>query len=294
MNDGIAAPGWHRRLLREPLLHFLLLGGLLFLAHSLLNPGGTSDDYRRIVVDEDARERLAQAFMLQWRRPPDSAELAALVDEHVREEVLYREAMRLGLDLDDAVIRRRLAQKMEALAMINLGPISAPGEEELRRHFADRSATFATAPERSFSHVYLDPGVRGPGIREDAGTLLRELRAGGGIAPAGLGDTAPVARSFEGLTQREAARVLGRHFAEQLFALPLRSWQGPVESGYGLHLVFVSESTTPAVPDFEEVRDDLTREYLEDRHRALRSAMLDELKGSYEVVVSGEATAATP
>lgn len=274
-----------RRLIREPLLHFLIIGALLFLVYSLMSKDASNDDPRRIVVDQVIMDRLVQGFISQWQRSPDDVEISALIDEHVREEVLYREAKALGLDQNDAVVRLRLAQKMEALAMMDADAASEPGEEALRDYLARHGDSFARPAQLSFAHVFLSPDDRGPGMADEARALLGELRAAGPVVTDGLGDALPLRSRYQMITQREVARLFGRGFAARLFDLPAGSWQGPVESGFGLHLVLVSEHTAASIPPFEDVALDVRTAYLESQNRARRSAVLEDIKRGYEIVL---------
>jgi len=191
------------RLIREPLVHFLAIGALLFLAYSLMNPDAGGDDERLIIVDDAVVERLEQGFTRQWRRPPDENELSGLIQEHLREEILYREALAMGLDQDDTIIRRRLAQKMEFLAE-DLATAVAPTEEELRAFYAERSDEFAEPARLSFTHVFLNPDKRGASTATDAELMLAELQAAGTVDPGERGDAFLMQSSYQFITRRAA------------------------------------------------------------------------------------------
>ena len=273
------------RLIREPLFHFLAIGALLFGVYTLMNPDEGGEDDRVIVVDEAIVDRLVQGFTRQWRRPPDENELSGLIQEHLREEILYREALAMGLDQDDTIIRRRLAQKMEFLAE-DLATSVPPADEELRAFYAERSDEFAEPARLSFTHVFLNPDKRGASTVTDAELMLTELQAAGTADPGERGDAFLMQSSYPFITQRDAAQLFGKAFAESLFALPEGGWQGPVESGFGLHLVRVTEREDLRIPAFEEVADEVRNEFEYQRRRQANEAVLESMKARYEIVVA--------
>ncbi len=272
-----------RLLIREPLIHFVIIGGLLFAAYSMLAQAPGEEAVNRIMVDTGLIDRLERDFVRQWRRPPDDLEREGLIQEYLREEILYREALARGLDRNDAVVRQRLARKMEAFAIIDAGVPAEPTETELRAYFAQHVERFATPEQISFTHVFLARDSRGDDLAADARTLLGELRAAAVSDIDGLGDAPPTRPSYEGTTQREAARQFGRTFAERLFELPAGSWQGPVESGFGLHLVLIITRTPSRDPEFEQVAFEVRSDYLENRRRELRSAVFTEMRRNYAI-----------
>jgi hypothetical protein len=271
------------RLLREPLIHFLIIGALMFAAYSWLNPDTTADD-RRIMVNAAIVDRLVQGWTRQWRRPPDENELAGLVREHLREEILYREAMKMGLDQDDTIIRRRLAQKMEFLTE-DLATAVAPTDQELREFFAEQRETFAEPARLSFSHVFINPDRRGASSSADAELILSELQAARVADPGERGDTFLMQSSYEFITQQDAAQLFGKFFAERLFEIEPGNWTGPVESGFGLHLVRVSERQDLRIPAFEEVVERVSSEFEYARKREANEAVLEGMKANYEIVI---------
>jgi hypothetical protein len=274
-----------KRLIHEPLVHFLAIGALLFLVFSLMNPDAGGEDDRLIVVDEAVIDRLVQGFTRQWRRPPDENELSGLIQEHLREEILYREAMAMGLDQDDTIIRRRLAQKMEFLAE-DLATAVAPADEDLRAFYAEHSDEFAEPARLSFTHVFINPDKRGASTATDAELMLSELQAAGTIDPGERGDAFLMQSSYQFITQRDAAQLFGKAFSERLFELPEGGWQGPVESGFGLHLVRVTDREALRIPPFEEVADQVRNEFEYQRRRQANEAVLEGMKARYEIVIA--------
>jgi peptidyl-prolyl cis-trans isomerase C len=272
------------KLLKDPLVHFLCVGALIFVAFSWLNPRAADPGDRTIEVTSGTVQRLEDTWTRQWRRPPDPQELAGLIEDYIHEEVLYREAMAMGLDRDDTIIRRRLAQKMEFLSE-DLGMLVEPSEAELREFFAERSADFAEPARVSFNHLYFSPDQRGTSAAADAELALAELRAAGIIDAGNRGDHFLMQQQYEGLTARDAAQLFGKTFADALFELPAGDWQGPVESGFGWHLVRITAREPSRIPEFEEVRNEVRREFDYDRQRATRAATYEALRSRYRIVI---------
>ena len=271
-----------RRILTEPLLHFLVLGGLLFVAFGLA-PGdeGPRDD--QIVVTAGKVEQLATLFSRTWQRPPTQAELEGVVRDWVREEAAYREAVRLGLDRNDTVLRRRLRQKFEFMAE-DAAAMAQPSEEELRAYLEANSDAFRVDPRLSFRQVYLRPD-RGEALADDARDLLTLLRGDASVDAGALGDQTLLEHAYADVREREIAGLFGARFASALVELPPGSWEGPIGSAYGSHLVIVDAREAGRIPELDEVRDLVRREWENERREATLEALYDELVGQYEVVI---------
>jgi peptidyl-prolyl cis-trans isomerase C len=281
------------RLLREPLLHFLVLGGLIFALLSDANvpqPGGSED---RIVISGADVERLAVAWTQRWQRPPTEAELNGLIGEAVREQVLYREALALGLDRDDVVIRRHLRQKYEFLTQ-DLAFDTDPDEATLRAFHDAQSDRYALAGRLTFSHILFNLDRRGATALTDAERTLAELQsAKGPEAAERLGDATSLPAGFNAVGESEVEAVFGPEFAAALRDLKTGRWAGPIASGYGLHLVWLSESVPAARPAFEDIRERVKDDWTHAQRIAANDAVYRALLDRYEVVVEPMATAGT-
>jgi len=276
-----------RRLLGEPLLHFLLAGLFLFFAHGLLNANAEPDGgSRRIELTEGDLRQLTLGWLAQGRPAPTSAQLRSLVESRVREEILYREALALGLDRDDTIVRRRLAQKMEFLSE-DVSAVHEPGGEALRAWFDAHSERFALPARASFRHLYFSPDRRGPRARDDAVLALRGLTAPpSGSQPAvAPGDAFMFQDHYGDRPVEELAALFGTSFAEELLRLPVGSWQGPVRSGYGWHLVWLESTTAARVPSFETVEPEVREAWVEEQRSAARKRAFEALRARYEVVL---------
>jgi PPIC-type PPIASE domain len=279
-----------QKILREPLLHFLVLGAGLFLLFGVV---GESADERpdRIVVSAAKVENLAGLFERTWRRPPTRAEIDGLIEDHIKEEILYREAIALGLEQDDIVIRRRLRQKMEFISEDVARP-AEPTADELQAFLAEHDR-FREPSRVSFAQVYLSPDRRGEDAWGDAERLLVALDAGQSD-PAEAGDPFLLERDYRDLAAPDVERLFGGAFGAEVAELPVGRWSGPVESGYGLHLVLVRERIPARLPDLAEVRDAVANEWRSVRQEEANRAFYERLRAGYEVTVERPASAGRP
>jgi hypothetical protein len=271
-----------KKLLREPLAHFLLGGAALFLLHGLVAvDSGAGPD--QIVVGETQVRNLARTFERTWMRPPTSGELAGLIDDFVKEEVLYREALALGLDQNDLIVRRRLRQKMEFLHE-GLTEEATPADAELQAYLDAHEAMFREPPRTSFEQVFVSPEKPGdPKAR--AAALLERLRADPELDTGELGDATLLPRALERASPREISASFGARFDESLGAAPESSWTGPLDSGFGLHLVRIGAREPARVPALDEVRRIVEREWFAAQRGEANDHFYRQLRERYEVEV---------
>ena len=273
------------RILKEPLLHFLLLGGGLFLAFSLLPGSVGTGEQGKIVITQGQLASMMESFTRTRQRPPTPEEWEGLIRARVREEVYYREALALGLDKDDSIIRRRLQQKMEFVSD-DIAAQAAPTDAELNAYLLAHPDTFRVEPRVTFRQVYLNPEKHGVSLAHDATQLLALLnRAGGKTDLSALGDAVMLAHEFDALPAGEVRRLFGGAFAATLGGLSPGRWQGPVQSAYGVHLVFVSQRLEGRVPALADVRDDVRREWQEARRVEANERFYQALLTRYTVTV---------
>lgn len=275
-----------KSLLREPLLHFLVLGGLLFLWSELR--GEARADASRLVVSAGQIEHLATTFAATWQRPPTAEELALLVRDHVREELACREALLLGLEQDDTIVRRRLRQKLEFLVG-DLAAQQAPSEAELAAFLAAHPDAFREPPTFTFRHVYLAEERHGEELEADARALLARLAAG--EDPATLGDPSLLPAEFAAITAEELDALFGPGFAQALEGLALERFDGPVASSYGLHLVRLAAREPGRLPPLAEVRAEVEEEWLAERRAAELEEFYRRLEERQEIHVESPSAA---
>lgn len=272
----------YARWLREPLLHFLVVGLALFLVFEWT--AGESAE-RRIVVSKGRIESLAAAFARTWQRPPTPAELGGLIDDHVREEIATREALSLGLDRDDTIIRRRLKQKFEFL-IEDSADASPPTDEDLATWLRDHPDSFRVEAGAAVRQVYFSPEKRGAATETDASAALAKLADLGANADTSrLGDPSLLPSEIPLSSRSAIARQFGEVFAQGVFDLETGKWAGPVESAYGLHLVFVEEREPAYLPPLDDVRAAVERELVADRRKKHLTAVYEGLLERYQVVV---------
>jgi hypothetical protein len=275
-----------KRLLREPLVHFLLLGAAIFAAYNRL-PNRSNAEPGKIVITQGQIEHLATGFVKTWQRPPTAEELAGLVRDRVREEVYYREARALGLDKDDTIIRRRLRQKMEFVSD-DIAAQAEATDDQLNAYLQAHPDSFRVEPRFTFRQVYLNPDKRGENLARDAAQLLVQVnQAGGNADTSALGDSFLLEHQFAAVPVSEVAKQFGAKFAAKLPGLMSGRWQGPVESGYGVHLVLVSERTEGRLPVLAEVRDAVRREWGNARRLEANEKFYQELQKRYTVTIEG-------
>jgi hypothetical protein len=276
-----------RQLLSEPLLHFFVAGVLVFGGYRLLivEPEQTADPQRIELTSDDIRQ-LAVAWLAQGRPQPSLDELRSLVEQKVNEEILFREAVALGLDRDDQIIKRRLAQKMDFLAA-DLAALDEPSDAQLSEWYSKHSDRFALPPHASFRHLYFSPDKRGGAARDDAEAALAGLVGKPADSPHGktLADPFMLRNYYGDSTPEQTAKEFGPAFADALFGLNPGSWQGPVQSGYGWHLIWIDSIEPGRVPAYEEVKPDVKSAWLDDRYQEVKHTALDEMRSRYTVVV---------
>lgn len=270
-----------RKLLISPLIQFVVLGAVLFGLYSVVRDDNDRDD-QQIVISTQQVEQLGVIFQKQWRRPPTEEELAALIESFVREEVLYREAKAMGLDRDDMVVRRRLAQKLEFLAQ-DLATQVEPSDTEMQTFFQEHPDLFRIPPKISFDHVYVSRDTRGAAAESDAKEILEAL--GGGADPSEQGDRFMLQRRYVRKNPDEVARHFGRRFADEIFDLPVDQWVGPIESGYGIHLIHIEAIDEAYLPEFADIREGVRDEFLSYRRREVDELFYSKLREGYEVVI---------
>jgi hypothetical protein len=273
---------------REPLVHFLVIGAALFLLFDWAGGGGGGD--RRIVVTRGQIDHLIESFNVVWLRPPTDEELKGLLDDYVREEVAIREATRMGLDRDDSVIRRRLRQKLEFMVEDSL-ETHPPTDEDLMLWLEKHPESFRSEPQISFRQVYVSRERRGAKADEYAARLLADLTpAGANASIASLGDPLMLPQEVPLSPRSDVSRSFGEDLAARVLALEPGRWQGPVESGFGLHLVFVRERLEGRLPPLTEIRDTVERDFLAARSKAGVDATYERLLSGYTVVIEKEAS----
>jgi len=274
------------KLLREPLLHFLFIGTAIYVLFAVFAEPSQEADDDTLVVSAGEIEWMQTSWQQRWNRPPTEEELDGLIQQYIRETVLYREALTMGLNQHDQVIRRRLAQKLEFLAK-DLVALTPPTEEELQAYFATHQDRYREPPLYTFTQVFVDPDKRGDATLADAEKIKATLIAQGEAIedPGALGDGFMLQSYFPEKDPTEIQKAFGSGFAESLIGLAPGQWHGPVLSGYGTHVVYVSHVSEPPALDFEEARERVTEDWKMDKSEELNEAFYASLRERYTIVI---------
>jgi len=274
------------RLFTEPLIQFLIIGACIYGAFALF--GTPEEDFRdtRVHVDSARINAFISEWESRWNRPPTREEIDGLIQSYIKEDVLFRQAVAMGLNEDDPITRRRMAQKLEFLTS-DLAMMVQPAEGELEKYFSENSEAYRAPDRMTFSQVFFDPDSRGNKTLEDAEEALVKLQASGAPTEESMqvGDGLMLQRDFVSVTRMEAARQMGSGFVEAVVQLEPGSWHGPVLSGYGVHLVYVYsyEKAPPAV--FEEVQAAVLENWQGEQREKFNADFLENLKTRYEIVI---------
>jgi peptidyl-prolyl cis-trans isomerase C len=276
------------RFLKDPLVHFLVIGGALFAISAWRGESIRTGREQIVVTAEQVAQLRAAANLLQGGRALTDEEVAALVEPTIRDEVLYREALALGLDANDDEVRRRLIEKMSYLTQ-DLADPEPSSEAELREFYDDLPARFEIPELVTFDQVFFSPGSRGDALRSDAEAGLAELRAG--RAAAEVGDRTPLRATYEDAPREQVAVLFGDELAEAVFTAAPGDWTGPYPSDFGLHVVRLLGRTERRLPPFDEIREQVATEFAAERRRLRNAAEYERMRARYDVVVEKPADA---
>jgi peptidyl-prolyl cis-trans isomerase C len=274
------------RLFKEPLIQFLIIGAGIYGAYAMFATPEENFRDTLVHVDSNRINGFISEWEARWNRPPTREEIDGLIQSYIKEDVLYRQAISMGLNEDDPITRRRMAQKLEFLTS-DLAMMVQPAEGELEQYFNDNSEAYRAPDRMTFSQVFFDPDSRGNSTLGDAAAALLELQAAGAPTEESMqvGDGFMLQSDFVSVTATEAARQMGTGFVEAVVQLEPGSWHGPVLSGYGVHLVYVYryEKSPPAV--FEDVQAAVLENWQFEQREQFNADFLENLKTRYEIVI---------
>jgi hypothetical protein len=272
--------------LREPLLHFLFIGAAIYALYAVFAEPAVDEDGKTIVVSAGEVEWMQTSWQKRWNRPPTPEELDGLIQQYIRETVLYREALTMGLNQHDQVIRRRLAQKLEFLAK-DLVALTPPTEDELQTYFDTHADRYQEPPRYTFTQVFFDPDKRGDTTLDDAEAIKARLIArGDAIQDAGaLGDDFMLQSYYPEKDRLEIQKLFGSGFTESLVELATGEWHGPVLSGYGTHLVYVEAVIEPPSRQLGDVRERVVQDWVTERGEQLNEEFYANLRDTYTIVI---------
>jgi len=273
-----------QRLLKEPLVHFLLIGGGLFFLYSFINPSAEQIDNNVIQIDNSDVERLVKAYQQNWNMPPDSTSLKKLLTEEVKAEVFYREALRMQLDHNDEIIRRRLKQKYEFLVK-DLADSQQPSIEELKRFFEEHPDFYQAPTKLSFTQLYFSPDKRTLPLQDAQNVLESVLELPiNQVDVKSIGDPFHLQSYYADRDYNDVRQLLGIDFAKAIFDPIKEGWLSPVQSGYGAHLVYISGVQKAHTPPFEMVKERVLEDWKLEQQQVYNERLYENLLTKYEVV----------
>ncbi len=272
-----------RKLLAEPMLHFLLIGIALFGAYRWVSPGDSAGG--RIVITQGVVDDLVTQHVAARGREPSAAELNHLIESYVRDEILYREGVRLGLERDDIVVKRRVRQKIEMIAEEDAST-GAPTDADLLAYLTANPARFTQPAILTFDQVFIGESSSGPGVVQVAAVTRAALQRG--ADPGELGKPTLLPRRMTEAPADLVARVFGPSFAAMLEKVPVGEWVGPIDSSFGAHYVRVSDRTPAVAPQLAAVSNQVVREWENDRRRRARDDAYTKMRSEYQVSIEAK------
>lgn len=273
-------------LARQPLVQFLVIGAVIGLGYGLIGDW-SGDDERTVTISAAEIARLEATWRAQWNRPPTQQELDGLIRGQVRERVLYREALSMGLGDDDPVVRRVISQKLELLYNDLVDLSLSPTDQELREFFADNPDAYRPPPRITMTQIFINPDVRQERTLPDAEQMVARLREQEAATEGteNLGDSLMLQRYYPEHTEAEIARLFGAEFAGSVMDLAVGEWHGPVLSGYGVHVLYLHDRVEPPMPSFAAVEDDVREDWTTKKRRELSEEFFAGLLDRYEVII---------
>ncbi|MDN3651423.1 peptidyl-prolyl cis-trans isomerase [Thalassotalea ponticola] len=243
------------------------------------------DSDSHIIIDQQELDHLTSLWKLQWKKEPQTKDLKAIIDNYLRQEVFYREALKIKLDHNDAIIRKRLAQKMEAVANDLSTLMSPPTEQALMDYFQSNQSLFMLPPAVQFEQVLFLSDE--PNVETSISQVLKTLQQGEPI-PETRSQKLAVSNNWELTPQNIIDNSFGKSFREALNTAPLNTWFGPVDSGYGKHLVKVVYRQDSTLPDFEQVKEYVAREYEYQSVLQAQDKIYKDLLENYTVMITAD------
>lgn len=268
-----------KRIIREPLLHFLLIGAAFFLVYSWVGDNQSSEN--TIIIDESDLDEIVSKFETQWKRNPTEEELIAIVEKRIEEEVFYQEALKMGLDHNDEIIKRRLAQKMQFLSN-DISNVVSPTEDELKSYYSEHSERYMTEARYTLFHVFFSPDKRSD-FRGDAANMIADVEKKSIEEALTMGDEIALPQTFNNTSEFHISRQMGAEFVQAISKLDTGKWYGPVESGYGAHLVYLENKIEAEPALFAEVRDKVLDDYNFERQQEVEKSIFREFEKNYDI-----------
>jgi hypothetical protein len=278
-----------KRILQEPLFHFFILGGLIFLLSGLFGNKDYIPQNNVVLVSAVTIDNYTKQWSAQMGRPATEEEISGFIEKYIREEILSREAITLGLDKGDIVIKRRLVQKIDFMSGEML-EVPQPTEEELTNYFEVNRSNYRLPRRISFTQVFLNieglPNDEAYAKATELKNQLSDVDPGNAFQ---YGSSTLLEDSYDNVSDEELSKLFGdTEFFKILWEFPGYSWQGPVESVFGLHLVYVSDKTDMRIPELTDIKMEVLRDLISDKQREIKQQFIESLKKRYIIKIDDE------
>lgn len=278
-----------KKIFKEPLIYFFALGFVVFGLHSFLNSENQDKNNDPFTIEVTSADIgwIRSSWEARMKRQPTQQELQGLINSFIRDEILHREAVAMDLDDRDLIIQRRLVQKL-TFVFEDLAETIEPTDDELKNYLQENQEKYCKPETMSFTQVYFNPEKR-KDVMEEAKTVLNRLKLSQS-APEdafSIGDRIMIDFSFREKSPDEAARILGTEFADELFLIDKKGWQGPIGSTFGLHLIYISDRIASQAPEFEIIRENVKNDFMYDRKKQVIDSAYNAVKSRYTILVEG-------
>ena len=275
-----------KSILKEPLFQFFVLGVFVYVLYGLFASLDDKQAENTIVVTKGEIDWMKDTWTKRWNRPPTDQELEGLIDQHIEESIFYQEALKMGLDQNDVIIRRRLAQKLKFLQEDLLKP-GEPSEEELKAYFRENISTYSSDELVTLTQIFYDPDKRGSSTLQDAENDKARLNDMDidVVDPKAFGDYFMLQNYYPGRSQQDISKLFGSEFARNVMSLDLDQWHGPILSGYGTHLVYVTDRVESVEPNFEDVQDLVLEDWKIAQQEKMNQMFAEGVIARYTVIV---------
>jgi len=270
-----------KKILKEPFFHFILIGLALFLLYGLVN--NKTNSKNTIVINDFDLNNIVASWKMQWKRPPTEKELQNLINQNIKQEIFYQEALKMNLDHNDEIIKRRLSQKMQFLSN-DIAAMIEPTDDDLKAYYKEHANKYLTPPSYSLYQITFSPDNRKDNYK-DALETLEQFPNATFNEMKNWGDALPFNYYFEDINANELGLQLGSKFPEVLKNLETGMWVGPIPSGFGYHLVYITFKISPQLPDFDLIKKGILRDYEYDNQKEINELIYKELKKKYDIQI---------
>jgi len=268
-----------KKLFKEPLFHFLLLGLGLFLIYGLVSKN--QDNEETIIINDYDINNIIASWEMQWKRLPTDEELKSLIQQNIKQEIFYQEALKMNLDHNDEIIKRRLSQKMQFLAS-DIANLNEPTLEELKAYYNKNIANYMSPYTYTMYQIIFSPDNR-LDPKKDALNVLEKVKDQSPEKAEGKGDSMSFPFQYRAVDATELNRALGMEFTQSLEKLETKNWEGPVKSGFGYHLVYLVEKIAPQPIAFESIRTEVLRDLEYENQKNLQQEIFDQYRSNYHI-----------